>query len=282
MEFEEWQGYVTKVANCDVPIPPNFINDYNNWHCRSIVGRMLVILHDIEGAMQVLSTVRDVEIDMEQQAEVGMSDAEHKCLCLRDLGEIVWGLTHNLNAAMYYFNEAFVICRDYKYAFYSAKRGGIWARRLEIMREAGKGDFATQKCQEKMAAQNQEDTINQYLFYGHKFLAENCAAADDYAGACKHLKTGFKYYPMSKAGEADLAQTEALENLEERYVSYEHCATLQYAPWEDIKVPTLEEVHQKQYDNYLKRKAAEARGEAPETKQCSVNPFKFEVPEEEK
>ena len=51
MEKQEWQGYVQKVASCDYPIPLNLINDYDDWKCRSNVGRMLMILKDIEGAM---------------------------------------------------------------------------------------------------------------------------------------------------------------------------------------------------------------------------------------
>ena len=50
MEKQEWQGYVQKVASCDYPIPLNLINDYDDWKCRSNVGRMLMILKDIEGA----------------------------------------------------------------------------------------------------------------------------------------------------------------------------------------------------------------------------------------
>lgn len=48
MEKQEWQGYVQKVASCDYPIPLNLINDYDDWKCRSNVGRMLMILKDIE------------------------------------------------------------------------------------------------------------------------------------------------------------------------------------------------------------------------------------------
>ena len=43
MEKQEWQGYVQKVASCDYPIPLNLINDYDDWKCRSNVGRMLMI-----------------------------------------------------------------------------------------------------------------------------------------------------------------------------------------------------------------------------------------------
>lgn len=273
MEFEEWQGYVTTVASCDYPIPPHFINDYNNWHCRSIVGRMLFVLKDIEGAMRVLSTIRDVEVDMEHNPEYGFSDPEHKCLCYRDLGEIVWMLSGNAQAALYYFEEAYKICREYKYAFISAKRGGIWARRLEIKRDSGDLKSAIDECLVKMEEQNKEDKINTYLFFGNKFLADTFAQREDYAKACTYMAEGFKYYPLSEAGAKDIAEAEETNDLKERYAKYLHCASLQYLPWEDTNVLTLEEVREKQYESYLKRKEAEASGDT--TKQQTMR-FKVE------
>ena len=89
MDKLDWQGYVQKVASCDVPIPLTMINDFEDWKCRSIVGRMLLILKDMEGAMEVLATVKDVQPDMNDAPEYGLSEAEHKVLCLRDIAEIV-------------------------------------------------------------------------------------------------------------------------------------------------------------------------------------------------
>lgn len=126
MEKQEWQGYVQKVASCDYPIPLNLINDYDDWKCRSNVGRMLMILKDIEGAMAVLATVKDVQPDMEDAPEFGLSEAEHKVLCLRDIAEIVWRLTGTGDAPIIYLNEAYRLCREYKKVFRSADRGAIW------------------------------------------------------------------------------------------------------------------------------------------------------------
>ena len=128
MEKQEWQGYVQKVASCDYPIPLNLINDYDDWKCRSNVGRMLMILKDIEGAMAVLATVKDVQPDMEDAPEFGLSEAEHKVLCLRDIAEIIWRLTGTGDAPLVYLNEAYRLCREYKKVFRSADRGAIWAR----------------------------------------------------------------------------------------------------------------------------------------------------------
>ena len=54
MDMQEWQGYVQKVAKSQYPVPEGMIKDYDDWRCRSIVGRMLYVLDDIEGAIMNL------------------------------------------------------------------------------------------------------------------------------------------------------------------------------------------------------------------------------------
>lgn len=258
MEQNEWDSYVQKISTCPYPILPDFIKNQEDWHCRSVVGRMLFLLKDVEGAMRVLSTVRDIEIDMDQYPEVGMSDAEHKCLCLRDLGEIVWVLTQKVDVALYYFDKAYELCQNYKHPFHAAKRGAIWARRLEIKRESGSLKDALTECLTKMEEQNPEDKINQILFYGNKFLAECFAEKGDYDKAVDHMAEAYKYFPLSIAGKRDVAEAAAESDRLESYKKYMHCTTLQYMPWESFNVPTLEEVRKKQYENYLKRQAKQA------------------------
>lgn len=270
MEHEEWQEYVNKVANYSIPIPPDFIKNYEDWHCRSIVGRMLFLMQDIEGAMRVLSTVRDVEIDMDQYPDYGLSDAEHKCMCLRDLGEIVWMLAQKAEAALYYYSQAYDICVNYKHPLHSAKRGAIWQRILDIKFASGQQQEALNECLAKMQEQNPEDELNQYLFYGNKFLAERFAEKGDFAKANVHFAEGFKYYPLSEPGKRDVAEAAAEPDAEKSYAMYQHCATLQYMPWEQYNTPTLEEVREKQYESYLKRLEREAKGE---------NVMKINIPE---
>ena len=72
MDMQEWQGYVQKVAKSQYPVPEGMIKDYDDWRCRSIVGRMLYVLGDIEGAIAVLLTVKDIKPNL-QDARA------HKC-----------------------------------------------------------------------------------------------------------------------------------------------------------------------------------------------------------
>ena len=83
------------------------IQDYNDWRCRSIVGRALYWMGDTESAMRVLSTVVNVEPNMDDDPEYGLSEAEHKVLCLRDIAEIVWKLAKSEEAALTYLKEAY-------------------------------------------------------------------------------------------------------------------------------------------------------------------------------
>ena len=43
MDQQEWMGYVSRLANGEYPVPVGMIQDYNDWRCRSIVGRRLAL-----------------------------------------------------------------------------------------------------------------------------------------------------------------------------------------------------------------------------------------------
>lgn len=261
MEMQEWQGYVYKMLHCDYPIPPQLVSNYDDWKCRSVVGRMLLILKDVEGAMNVLATVKDIEPDMEDAPDFGLSEAEHKVLCLRDIAEIIWKLTGRLDAPLVYLKEADRLCRAYKYTFRSADRGAIWARRLEMLRESGEEDAAIAEVKKALAEQKEEG-INTYRFHAYKFLAESMAKRGDFAKASLVLAEAFKSAPLSDAGRKELAAAAAEQDAEKRYNAYMHATTIRYAPWEDDDVPTLDEVHELQMRNFEKREAAKKKKEA--------------------
>ena len=190
MEAQEWQEYVNKVATGAWPVPVGMIQDQNNWMCRSIVGRALVFKEDLEGAMTVLSTVIDVEPDMDEAPETGLSEAEHKTLCLRELGEIVYKLAHNVEAALQYVDAAFKIARAYEHPFRTGARGELWYRHLQLLTELGKKEQACAEAQ-KMVREEKENShapkqddpkskINPYKYFSLKYLAEQEHAAEQH------------------------------------------------------------------------------------------------------
>ena len=266
MEKQEWQEYVHKVASCDYPIPPNLINDYDDWKCRSNVGRMLMILKDVEDAMAVLATVKDVQPDMDDAPEFGLSEAEHKVLCLRDIAQIVWQLTGTGDAPLFYLDEAYKICREYAHVFRTADRGAIWARRLEIMRSCGEEAKALAEAKAMLEAEKANAGVNPYRFHALKFIAESMAAKEDYAKAALLLAEAYQSFPVNAAAEKALAEAAALIDAKERYAAYVHCTTIQYQPWEKDNVPTLEDVRRLQERNFAKREAAKAAGQEQEDK----------------
>lgn len=258
MEQQEWQEYVQKVATGSIPVPASMINNYEDWHCRSIVGRMLLIMKDIEGAMNVLATTRDVVPDMEQHPEYGLSDCEHKVLCLRDLGEIIWLITGTADAPIQYLKQADQLAREYKYTFRSADRGKLWVRQLELKRACGLEMETMQEAAAMIKEQHGKSGVNPYLFHAFKFIAEDAAERQQYAQAIALLQEAYKYFPLSAAGERDIAEALAAETPEKQYELLYHCTTIQYRPWEAVNVPTLEEFRKMQMDKYNARKAKEA------------------------
>lgn len=253
MEQQEWQNYVQKILTCAYPIPPHLISNYEDWKCRSVVGRMLLILKDVEGAMAVLATVKDVQPDLEDAPEYGLSEAEHKVLCLRDIAEIIWKLTGTIDAPLLYLAEASRLCREYRHVFRSADRGAVWVRRLELLRESGQGERAVAEAKALLAEANDTAEVDPYRFHAYKFLAESMAAQGDYAKGALLIAEGYRYFPLSEAGKQDLAAAAAVEDAKERYEQYHRCTGIQYQPWEKDNVPTIEEVRELQYRNFLKR-----------------------------
>ena len=142
MDPQEWKVYVKKVIIGAWQIPSNMVSNPNVGRCRSIVGRALYLKEEKEEAMIVLSTVLDVEPNMEDAPEYGLSEAEPKVLCLRDIAEIVWDLTKDKEATLWYLDEAFRLSREDKYSFIAASRCDMWYRILNGDQETGDGELA--------------------------------------------------------------------------------------------------------------------------------------------
>ena len=234
MNEQEWQACVNHVAGGEYPVPRGMISNYNDWRCRSTVGRALYWMGEVEAAMHVLATILDVEPDMEDAPEMGLSEAEHKVLCLRDIAEIVWKLARNEDAALNYLDQAYALSRAYKHPFRSASRGDMFYRRLAILREVGKEEQAVQEAEKMREREAGNDGINPYRYFAYKFLAEHEHNNGDDEKAAQLFAEAFRYYPVSEAGERDLAKAAAAETAADRYKAYVFCSTIQYKPWEEL------------------------------------------------
>lgn len=234
MNEQEWLACVNHVAGGEYPVPRGLISNYNDWRCRSTVGRALYWMNEVEAAMHVLATVLKIEPDLDEAPEMGLSEAEHKVLCLRDVAEIVWKLAHNEEAALNYLGQAYELSRAYQHPFRSASRGDMFYRRLTILREVGKEAQAVQEAETMLEMEAKNDGINPYRYFAYKFLAEHEHEGGDDAKAAQLFAEGFKYYPVSEAGQRDLAKAADTENAAERYKAYVRCSTIQYKPWEEL------------------------------------------------
>ena len=171
---------------------------------------------------------------MEDAPEMGLSEAEHKVLCLRDIAEIVWKLARNEDAALNYLDQAYALSRAYKHPFRSASRGDMFYRRLAILREVGKEEQAVQEAEKMLELEAENDGINPYRYFAYKFLAEHEHNNGDDEKAAQLFAEAFRYYPVSEAGERDLAKAAAAETATGRYKAYVFCSTIQYKPWEEL------------------------------------------------
>ena len=240
MDMQEWQAYVKKVANSQYPVPEGMIKNYDDWRCRSIVGRMLYVLEDIEGAIAVLLTVKDIKPNLQDVPEKGLSEAEHMVLCLRDIAEIIYKVMGNVPVAITYLGHAHQICRAYKHPFRSADKGGVWHRSLELMEEIGETEKAIAKAEAMLEEEKDNFGKNPYRYYANIYLAKQAAKAEDYAKGAELIAEAYKYYPVNDACLKDLAEAAAIEDAKARYEKYAHCTTIQYNFWEERKVAVID------------------------------------------
>ena len=212
IDDQEWKVYVTKCTTGEWPVPPGFVSDKNNWLCRAIVGRVLYFIKDVEGALTVLSTfINDVEPDLDDHPDQGMCEAEHFVLSLRDISEIIWKLTKNGDASLQYLDRAFKICRKFPYRFHTEARGD----------------------------DPLYDTVNPYIFYSLRFLAEQKHKEGKTAEACALFEDAYNYFPLSAAGIRDVNKAKGTKDAEEQYKAWIFCTTYQYLPWEKQPVVKL-------------------------------------------
>lgn len=187
MEANEWAGYVRKCATGAWPIPAAMMKDQDDWRCRSIVGRALYFKEYVEDAMTVLSTVLPVEPDLNDVPEAGLSEAEHKVLCLRDVADIVWKLVHSGEAAETYITQGLELGFQYKHNFRTDVRGDLFRRLLVLMKDTGREEEALILAEEtiKTDAENLAERFGtcgtetdfpgqkQYISAAQNFLTEN-------------------------------------------------------------------------------------------------------------
>lgn len=242
IDAKEWKGYLDFVSGGEWPIPRGFISDYDNWLCRSIVGRALYFRGKIEEAMTVLSTIVDVEPSMEKPKS-GMGEVEHKILSMRDLAKIVWQLTENVDVAAKFWDEAVRLCDIWPYNFSSVARGEISYGRIGLFWAAGKHDLVEAQLKEMVVSERfemPEYNVNSYRYFAYKFKAEKEYANKNVQKAALILEEAFRYYPMSVEARCEENKAKAMQDMEERYQKFLQMSKAQYLQWEavgDLKGP---------------------------------------------
>ena len=237
IEAKEWNEYVDFVSGGEWPVPRDFISNYDNWLCRSVVGRALYFRGKTEEAMTVLSTIVNVEPSMEKPKS-GMGEVEHKILCMRDLAKIVWKLVENLEASVRFWDEAVRLCSLWPYNFSSVARGEISYGRLGLFLAAGKNDLVEEQLKEMASSQRfemQEHNVNSYRYFAYKFKAEQEYAHKNVHKAALIFEEAFKYYPMSVEARCEENKAKAMTDMEERYQKFLQMSKVQYLQWDTVE-----------------------------------------------
>ena len=83
------------------------------------------------------------------------------------------------------------------------------------------------------------DTVNPYIFYSLRFLAEQKHKEGKTAEACALFEDAYNYFPLSAAGIRDVNKAKGTKDAEEQYKAWIFCTTYQYLPWEKQPVVKL-------------------------------------------
>lgn len=234
LDKQEWLSYVSFCAGGEFPIPVGLISNYDDWLCRSIVGRMLLIREKPEAALRVLSTVMDVVPSREVPPQ-GLSEVEHKVLCLRDMARIIWAFTGNGEAALRYWDEAIELADGWETRFLSVARGEMHYGRVAMLFLIGRQEQAEKELAEMLDSQHfemPEFNVNSNRYFARKLLAERAHAAGDLQQATDYLAEAFHYYPMSVEARENEAEALSTADLEERYKKFMAMTKRQYLQWQ--------------------------------------------------
>ena len=234
LDRQEWLEYVRFCAGGEFPIPMGLISDYDDWLCRSIVGRMLLIRGKREEALQVLSTVVDVVPSREVPPE-GLSEVEHKILCLRDIARLIWDYTHNADAALRYWDEAVELADGWMARFVSVARGEMHYGRAQVLMNAGRNEEAEKEIASMLSSdffEGPEYNVNSNRYFALRLRAETAYADGNKEKAAAFLAEAFQYYPMSVEALENEAEALACADAEERYQKFMAMTKRQYLQWQ--------------------------------------------------
>lgn len=138
----EWPEILAKLKKSSLLIPPSFVNNYDDWRCRSFAARTLLAMEDYDSAIPVLVSVLEVEPDLNDKPQDGFSQAEHKALCLMKMGEVIWGMMGNAEVALRYVDQAKAICEQFDGEFLSLDPLEVWNFHLQLLRSMGQEEMA--------------------------------------------------------------------------------------------------------------------------------------------
>lgn len=234
MSKEEWKAYVDFASSGEWPMPRALIDNYDDWICRSAVGRALFFRGKVEEAMAVLSTTLDVEPSMEVPAK-GMSEVEHKVLCSRDLAKIVWGLTGNPDATFRFWDEAQKWCLAWTHKFVSVARGAISYDKATMLMAVGRNEEVEKIIHEMAISERFErENVNSYRYYAYKFMAERELLAENKVKAGLLYEKAFGYYPLSESGESDFKAAKEELDVDKKNEKFKLMSKIQYVHWDYV------------------------------------------------
>jgi len=200
VEHQEYQ-YWTKQASRIIPIQTGAFEEYDNWHNRALLGRLLANMNFYEPAIDLLSSILE---DAEKE------DQEHYIWALSDLANYFWVAQEDREEAFKLINKAIdAMVKSTKNTFPLINKGFLYNQRWQILALSGDSTQAIEEINimiEQELSLDNDNNRNSLLFYAYFNLALFAFEKGEIEKATQLLKLSYSYSEIRSTDIEDIMQ----------------------------------------------------------------------------
>ena len=228
MNINEYQTLVQWVQEVHFDIPTALVQDYSNWRHRSRLARCLIRIGNVRPAIELLKSIINESITMNQNEEVEMSETEDKIWCLMDLAQAIFQCEKDAEQALIYVDEAIRLAQNYPLSFLFVVRGELLQLRWSFLCALGNEKLACKEAQKLCRITRRfSEKGNSIVFYAYCFLGEQEQFQNKWRGAVRFLRKAMRQIPTDSPEKKKLQALLKMKKMQRAEVYQEVIDSLQ-------------------------------------------------------
>ncbi|MFU0801488.1 MAG: hypothetical protein ACFWUE_12745 [Xylanivirga thermophila] len=208
-KYSEWVDYILSEGR--IKPPRKFIEDYDRWEHRIMLGRLLAHDSQYAPAIELFESVTYEDIE----------DIDQKIWALMDLGICYWLGKRDMETAIGCLDVALYLAEDEEVKLKFSRRGEIWYNRLKLIKLVYGSEQADRECNDTMISQilaGQDTKYNSYLYYGYIYKGEEERQKGNLSLAIAYIKKAGAYVMEdTHTLEVEYMYKEDMEDLDKAY-----------------------------------------------------------------